>query len=206
MRPLAKLLQQAGFDTHCHRYYSLKDPISTHSKSLNTWLIKYHDPQEPINLIGHSLGGLVIRDFLSRYPQWQIHRCVTLGTPHLGSVSADYAKRLLPPLVGRAYLGALDGQTAQLADEVCLGVIAGNKPHGLGQFFLRHHSKQLIFDEDNYQHDGSVFLYETRLPNATDHIVLPVSHTGMLMNKVVAQQTIYFLQNGQFQHSHSYSI
>ena len=198
MRPLAKRLQQAGLPTHCHRYYSLKDPIFTHSQSLNNWLNQHHHPRDPINLVGHSLGGLVIRDFLSRYPQWQIGRCVTLGTPHTGSVSADYVKRLFSPLVRQAYTGALNGDTPALNDEVCLGVIAGNKPRGVGQLFLQDYIKREILDKDKRQHDGSVFLYETRLPNATDHIILPVSHTGMLMDKTVAQQTIYFLNHGQF--------
>ena len=200
MRPLAKRLQQAGFDTHCQRYYSLKDSINIHSQALNNWLSQHHHPRDPINLVGHSLGGLVIRDFLSRYPQWQVHRCVTLGTPHIGSVSADYVKRLFSPLVGQAYAGALNGDTPALADEICLGVIAGNKPQGLGQFFLQDYVKRQLLDKDKRQHDGSVFIYETHLPNATDHIILPVSHTGMLMDKEVAQQTIYFLTHGEFKH------
>ena len=198
MRPLAKRLEQAGFNTHCHRYYSLKDPISTHSQSLNNWLSYHHHPRDPINLVGHSLGGLVIRDFLHRYPQWQIARCVTLGTPHMGSVSADYVKRLFPPLIGQAYAGALNGDTPTLSEEVCLGVIAGNSPRGVGQFFLQNYVKYQLLDKEERQHDGSVFLYETRLPDAADHLTLPVSHTGMLMDKEVAEQTIYFLQNGAF--------
>ena len=137
MRPLAKRLEQAGFNTHCHRYYSLKDPIAKHSQSLNNWLNQHHHPRERINLVGHSLGGLVIRDFIHRYPQWQIARCVTLGTPHMGSVSADYVKRLFSPLVEQAYVGALNGDTPALDDKICLGVIAGNSPRGVGQFFCK---------------------------------------------------------------------
>ena len=50
-------------------------------------------------------------------------------------------------------------------------------------------------------HDGTVYIEETKIEAATDHIVLPVSHTGMLVDKTVAAQTKCFLQHGQFDHS-----
>ena len=53
-----------------------------------------------------------------------------------------------------------------------LGVIAGTKSMGLGQFFAR-------FDEDC---DGTVAVSETRVPGATDHLTLPVSHMGLLLS------------------------
>jgi hypothetical protein len=69
-----------------------------------------------------------------------------------------------------------------------LGVVAGNQPLGLGQF-LAH------FDEEN---DGTVAVSETRMPGATDHIVLPVSHLGMLVSAPVAHHVGNFLTRGQF--------
>jgi len=198
MRPLAKHLRAADFHTYELGYRSVRDPIAQHSQQLNNWLLLNHNPEEPIHLVGHSLGGLVIRDFIQRYPSWQIDRCVTLGTPHSGSISADYVKKLLSPFIGHAYQGGLDGTVAPLPDDICLGVIAGSSPYGLGQFFLRHHNRRNNLPENERDHDGSVYIYETRLANANDHIVLPVNHTAMLVNPQVAEQTLYFLQHGQF--------
>lgn len=90
MRPLAKRLQAQGFDTHQYGYHSMRDGIKINSTRLNTWLEENHHPDQPIDLVGHSLGGLIIRDFVTQYPKWQIGRCVTLGTPHMGSICADY--------------------------------------------------------------------------------------------------------------------
>jgi len=46
-----------------------------------------------IHLVGHSLGGLVIRHCLYELKQWQqlhcLGRVVTLGTPHQGSIVAQ---------------------------------------------------------------------------------------------------------------------
>ena len=84
-----------------------------------------------------------------------------------------------------------------------MGVIAGNRPYGLGQVFLQYHNRKLrkadspLLDE-YLVHDGTVYLKETKLDAATDHLIMPVSHTGMLIDNNVAKQTEYFLQHGQF--------
>lgn len=198
MQPLAMQLQSRGFATYQHNYYSLRDSIDKHSNSLNSWLLDNHDPSVAINLVGHSLGGLVIRDFISRFPQWKIGRCVTLGTPHKGSTTAKYVNNLLSPLVGNAYKNALDGQNAPLKKGLSLGVIAGNAPYGLGQIVLNYHNQKSKLSYPQCEHDGTVYVYETKLESATDHIILPVSHTGMLINQAVAEQTAYFLDHGMF--------
>ena len=203
MSPLAKRLQVQGFDTYQYGYRSLRDSIKVSSASLNNWLERYHHPEQPIDLVGHSLGGLIIRDFLVSYPQWQIGRCVTLGTPHLGSVCADYIWRLAPAIVGQSYIDALDGTVTPLPEHIIMGVIAGNQPFGLGQLVLGYHNRKLRLQNsplpDEYlTHDGTVYLRETKLETATDHLIMPVSHTGMLVNPAVAEQTGYFLSNGKF--------
>ena len=198
MWPLAKQLQNRRFATHQHDYYSLRDSIDQHSISLNKWLKENHDPSIPIHLVGHSLGGLVIRDFIARFPEWRIGRCVTLGTPHNGSTTAKYINKLISPLVGNAYKNALDGQNAPLKKGISLGVIAGNTPYGLGQLVLNYHKQKTKLNHPQCEHDGTVYVFETKLAEATDHIVLPVSHTGMLINQTVAEQTAYFLDHGMF--------
>jgi triacylglycerol lipase len=52
---------------------------------------------EQIHVIGHSLGGLIARYYIQRLGGHErVHTCVTLGTPHQGTMAA----RLLPwPLV-----------------------------------------------------------------------------------------------------------
>ena len=204
MRPLAKRLQVAGFDSHQYGYRSMRDGIKTNSARLNDWLENHHHPDQPIDLVGHSLGGLIIRDFVTQYPKWQIRRCVTLGTPHMGSICADYIWRLSPAVVGRSYVDALDGTVAPLPNHIELGVIAGNRPYGMGHLFLHHYNRKLRKAhqpplKQHLIHDGTVYVEETKLEAATDHLILPVSHTGMLTNKKVAKQTIYFLQHGQFE-------
>ena len=198
MKPLAKRLDDSGLETYRYGYRSLLEPIQAHSAGLNAHLSRHHDSSRPINLVGHSLGGLVIRHFLAHYPQWHVHRCVTLGTPHSGSQTAHYANKYLKLLVNQSYLGALDGTCPQLPSGVEIGVIAGSRPFGLGLPLLTLHRLLHGLSTSDSQNDGTVFVSETVLHNATDYLLLPVTHTGLLTDKAVANQTAYFLKHGTF--------
>ncbi|MDO4897267.1 MAG: alpha/beta fold hydrolase [Moraxella sp.] len=201
MHPLSKKLALAGFTTHAPSYHSLTQPIDAHSQKLHNWLTNHHDGS-PIHLVGHSLGGLVIRHFLANYGQnWNVSYCVTLGTPHQGSICADYVNKILPPLVCRAYPNALDGQCPALPDGIKMGVIAGTRPMGLGLPILSHHNHRQNLDDKARQNDGTVYLSETPLIGASDYLVLPVSHTGFLTDRTTANEVIHFLTHGRFSQS-----
>ncbi|HLT90697.1 MAG TPA: hypothetical protein VKZ85_07110, partial [Woeseiaceae bacterium] len=51
-------------------------------------------------------------------------------------------------------------------------------------------------DEEN---DGAVAVSETRLPGA-EHLVMPVTHTGLVWSREVADQVATFLRTGHFAH------
>ena len=59
---------------------------------------------EQIHVVGHSLGGLIARYYVQRLGgDERVHTCVTLGTPHQGTMAA----RLLPwPLVKQVRPGS----------------------------------------------------------------------------------------------------
>ncbi|MFB6349137.1 esterase/lipase family protein [Moraxella sp. ZJ142] len=198
MKPLAKKLSRAGLATYCYGYPSLRQSVAQHSQGLHDYLTQHHDPKQPIHLVGHSLGGLVMRHFLANHRQWQVQHCVTLGTPHTGSQVARYAYQYLPMLVKPAYAGALDGTCPLPPADTKIGVIAGNRPVGLGLPFIALHRRRHRLTAADGEHDGTVFVSETRLESACDYLVLPVSHTGLMTNDAVAKQVIYFLQHGQF--------
>jgi pimeloyl-ACP methyl ester carboxylesterase len=152
---------------------------------------------QPVHLLGHSLGGMVIYRMFEtgvlapdRF-SGDFCRVVFMGAPVRGSQSARVLSRSGP---GRRLLGAvgsgvlMDGLPDNWPFAAKLGIIAGNRPHGLGRF-LAH------FDSPN---DGTVAVAETHLVGAADHCVLPVSHTGMLMSSDVAVQVATFLDSGRF--------
>jgi hypothetical protein len=72
-----------------------------------------------------------------------------------------------------------------------IGVIAGSLPLGIGR---------VVAPDLPAPSDGVVSVAETRLPAMRDHIVLNVSHAGMLISHAVARQICAFLREGAFEH------
>jgi pimeloyl-ACP methyl ester carboxylesterase len=71
-----------------------------------------------VDLVGHSMGGLVIRAYLARtQTEGRVRRVVTLGSPHAGSKMAVFgvgaaARELVP---GSPFLKSLNGAASQTA-------------------------------------------------------------------------------------------
>jgi pimeloyl-ACP methyl ester carboxylesterase len=184
-----RLRRLFGLEVAVFRYPSVSATMAEVTARLQAFIDK-EKPQE-LHLIGHSLGGLVAYRFLERYPEQPPGRVVFLGTPSVASRAAAQVGRarwggaLLGRCVGEELLTTRARTWATPRE---LGIIAGTRPQGLGRFVVH-------FDEPS---DGTVSVGETRLPGATDHITLPVSHLGMLVSASVAREIGSFLAHGRF--------
>jgi len=147
------------------------------------------------HIVGHSLGGVLALRMHAKNPEFMPGRVVCLGSPLTGSRAANYLNELewAEDIVGRSVPDAMINQTANdwaehVAERRDIGVIAGNVPLGFGRLVAN-------FDEDN---DGTIGVSETRLDDAKDHLVMPVSHKGMLVSADVADQAAAFIRRGEF--------
>jgi pimeloyl-ACP methyl ester carboxylesterase len=149
-------------------------------------------PADRVHFVGHSLGGVVLTRFFERVSGIPEGRVVFLGSPTVGSATAQRVARhsFLAPLLGRTVADELVNPCAARSWQASreLGCIAGTRPMGLGRLFAR-------FSEDS---DGTVAVSETKLPGHTAHLTLPVSHTGMLLSTRVADHVGEFLAAGRF--------
>ncbi|MCC7463961.1 MAG: alpha/beta hydrolase [Gammaproteobacteria bacterium] len=144
-----------------------------------------------VHLVGHSLGGLVILRCVERCHDLPPGRVVFLGTPAVASAAARRVARLR---IGRAVMGPVVAAELLRDHARCwgvdreLGLIAGSRSRGAGR---------LVTDFTG-ANDGTVAVAETRLPGATAHLTLPVSHIGMLLSARVAREVGSFLEHGRF--------
>ena len=186
LKLMAARLKRRGYFVRLFDYPSVYGQASDHSRALFR-LIKRQRAHH-VYLIGHSLGGLLILRTLNEFPDLQVERCVLLGSPVKGS---GVARRLARRWWSHWLVGSnadLLGHGARVPKKTAIGVIAGSKNMGVGR----------VLGGVSGRGDGTVSISETRLSGAEDHIVLPVSHTGMVMSADVVRQAHHFLEQGSF--------
>lgn len=182
-------LRRCGYSPVQFSYHTISLSPRENAANLQVFLQSLGNAEQ-VHFVAHSLGGLVIRHLFHDFPQQKPGRVVTIGTPHCGS---QVVERLMEFSWGRKILGksviqGLCGQVPEWQSENPLGVIAGNRSFGAGRLFCH-------FSGEN---DGTVSVSETRLANATDHIVVPSSHTGLIYNKLVASKACSFIDHKMF--------
>ena len=186
---LRERLSAAGFAPVSFRYpstqASLEEVVDALAKRLRSF-------DGTVHLVAHSLGGAVALETLARERDLPPGRVVLLGSPVQGSRAA---RAVASWSLGSQLLGAL--AVAQLTREKVrrwdlpreIGLIAGSRSAGLGR----------LFADLPQPNDGTVAVDETHLPGANAHLVLDVSHLGMLWSQPVAGAVGRFLARGAFE-------
>jgi pimeloyl-ACP methyl ester carboxylesterase len=185
---LQRRLLQAGFDVHILSYPSLRRTPAENAVRLRALLARLSAPV--VHVVGHSLGGLVALHLLEERPPPRVGRCVLMGTPVNGSAAAHLLARswVTRHLLGKSTVRGLLGEAPRASDAHEVGVIAGSLPLGLGR----------LVGAATGSHDGTVAVAETMLAGAREHLTLPVSHTGLLFSRAVADAVAAFLRTGRF--------
>ena len=179
---LSSALRRAGHHTRFFGYLPSFESVPRILRRLTGVLRDFASSRRQVGLIGHSLGGLLLRMALAEVPELRAHHFVMLGTPNAPPRMARLAWRWFPPfrIFTRDCGRLLNSQHAfRVLPElqVPFTVIAGTA--GLrGRF-------SPFGDDPN---DGLVSVEEARA-SGSEPVQLPVLHT-LMMDAVVVRARI----------------
>jgi pimeloyl-ACP methyl ester carboxylesterase len=194
MKKMVSHLTSHGYDTLNIDYPSTKLSLEELVEHINREVLSFNfDFNRKIHFVSYSMGGLLVRGLLSKYPPNNLGRVVMLAPPNLGSEATDFWKDkwIYKYIYGPAgqqittdqsnlknFFGKIDYE---------LGIIAGDRSIDPFHSFI-------IPGTD----DGKVAVERTKVEKMKDHIVIHATHTFIMNNKKALHQTTNFLNKGQF--------
>lgn len=194
MQPLSHRLRKLGYQTKTLTYNSVKIDEEKVYQTIDEAL----DPFSPNVLVGHSLGGLMIKQYLaSRRPSTaSISHVVAIGSPLQGASIAERIKELgFGAMLGNAPKHGLDLHDDRWRWPQKLGSIAGTLPLG---------ARPLLLMDNHTLSDGTVTVEETKIAGMTDHLMARSSHTGLIYSRFIAKQIDHFIRYSRFKHNKSW--
>jgi len=188
MWPLARRLTHSGFRPVLFGYRG-RDDFAANALRLAEFVKRLGSPA---HYVGHSLGGVLLLEFLGADPNLQIGSVVLIAAPVRGSESA---RRLARIPIGRWMLGMSRFRLCETTQPTWrrsepLGIIAGTRATGIGR----------ILGELQGENDGVVGAEEIGVEGCRDEARFALGHTPLLFSRRVAAQIARFLEAGRFSH------
>ncbi len=195
MARFAEALQEEGFLVVNQGYPSRSLPIQelSHLAIERDLQACREAGAQRVHFVTHSLGGILVRYYLSEKSIPELGRIVMLAPPNQGSTLGDLVEAF-PELVD--IIGPAGFQLGTSEDSVPLAL--GPATYEVGIITGDHTINPILSAWLGAPNDGKVTVESARLQGMKDFLVVPVSHPFIMRTDYVIGQTIYFLYFGKF--------
>lgn len=197
MGKLEKALRDSGYTVYNKDYPSTQDTVQALAASTITAAVDFCREQaaERIHFVTHSMGGILVRNYLQDQHIEELGRIVMLAPPNRGSEIVDTIGHWA---LFRAMMGPAGQQLGTGSNGIAaqLGPIPGEIGIVAGDRTLDPWLSWMIPGED----DGKVSLTSAVLPEMRDFLVVPASHPTIMRKRKVIEQVETFLAHGYFAH------
>ena len=193
MLVLQRALREQGYQVENIGYRSTRDNIQNLAESVISNAIKKYSTERRLHFVTHSMGGILVRQYLNHHAVSNLGRVCMLGPPNQGTEVVDKLGDLpgFHWINGDAamQLGTMESSIPQQlgAANFEVGIIAGTRS-------INWLLSTLIPGTD----DGKVSVANTKLEGMSDHLEMAVTHPFMMRNRKVIEQVIHYLQTGHF--------
>lgn len=199
MTKIEKTLRQIGYQVANIDYLSRERPIEELALSAVTRGIEQCEDSgsgagnRKIHFVTHSLGGILVRVYLTQRELPQLGRVVMLAPPNQGSEVVDGWRNVpgyfwINGPAGKQLGTDANGITQQLGPVTYpVGIIAGTRSINL--------ILSLWLPNPD---DGKVSVESTKVEGMADFMTVPVAHPFISGNQHVIEQTVKFLATGKF--------
>jgi len=195
MKRLEWAFEEQGYRVINITYPCTKLPIEDIAATTLADILKerIQDPTVKVHFVTHSLGGIVLREYLSNNQMTNLGRVVMIAPPNHGSELVDKFRKW--PFF-EFFTGPAGQQLGTNPESVPkrlgparfdLGVIAGDRT--LNPFY-----SWFIPGPD----DGKVSVASTKLEGMDDFLIVHYSHTYLPWRKQVVKACVQFIEEGQF--------
>lgn len=196
MERMQDALIDEGFNTMNVSYPSRDYPIEELATlAVNAGLAgcRANEGVNRVHFVTHSLGGILVRQYLSEYDITELGRVVMLAPPNQGSAAVDR----LRDVPGFDWMNGPAGRQLGKGDDSVplklgaanfeVGVIAGNRS-------IDPLTSAVLPNPD----DGRISVEDTKLEGMADFVIVDHSHAFIMRMRKTIELTVRFLRTGRF--------
>lgn len=197
MEDIEEALVDAGYCVVNHGYPSREDDIEWIATDVINVAMASCEARDTLrtHFVTHSLGGILLRQYLQEHVIGNLGRIVMLSPPNQGSEIADLLK---DNILYQLATGPAGQQLGTGPDSVPrrLGPIPGEIGIITGNSSSDPWFSPTIPGDD----DGKISVASAQLKEMQDFLVMDDGHTFIMQDERVIAQVLYFLRHGVFNH------